>query len=353
MYGKSVLVLALMPLAAAQDGGPEAVFHAGINEVEVPVVVRDGRGGTVAGLSRSDFRVYDNGKLQVISRFSAVDAASRGAGAPRFSAYLLGDVWIHPNELARARDAVMGHMEALARPEDRAALFCVSGRRAVDFTDDAAKLREALAALKVPAELPFAPPPRPRLSPYASPEDARSYRREIQQALDAAAEALRALARQSLDGLRRAIYEASLMPGERQVIVLSSGFPVGYMGGGRVNIGLADYEDEIIRQAIRLRVTVSCVDLLGVRPGLPVGAAESGKDVLVELARGTGGTFIGHNDLVKGLRQASAPEHSYLLAFSPQDLKRDGSLHKLKVSVRGHGGANVEARLGYVAPKVR
>ena len=53
------------------------------------------------------------------------------------------------------------------------------------------------------------------------------------------------------------------------------------------------------------------------------------------LAQETGGTFFrDSNDLIAGLRLlGSTPEVSYLLGFSPQDVKLDGSYHKLNVTV--------------------
>ncbi len=60
-------------------------------------------------------------------------------------------------------------------------------------------------------------------------------------------------------------------------------------------------------------------------------------DVLSELAYATGGTFVQNsNDFEGGLRRlATPPEYSYLLAFSPQNLKFDGRFHNLKVTVKG------------------
>ena len=45
------------------------------------------------------------------------------------------------------------------------------------------------------------------------------------------------------------------------------------------------------------------------------------------------------------------PEYSYLLAFSPQNLKFDGHFHNLKVTVKGPQKLNIQSRKGYYAPK--
>jgi len=52
-----------------------------------------------------------------------------------------------------------------------------------------------------------------------------------------------------------------------------------------------------------------------------------------------------------GLSQvASAPEAYYYLAFSPQNLKYDGRLHTLKVTLPSNPKYTVQARRGYYAP---
>jgi hypothetical protein len=66
----------------------------------------------------------------------------------------------------------------------------------------------------------------------------------------------------------------------------------------------------------------------------------------------TGGIFVHNtNDYDGGFRRAGAlPEISYLLAFSPQNLKYDGKLHKLKVELVNAKDLSVQARNGYFAP---
>jgi hypothetical protein len=76
-------------------------------------------------------------------------------------------------------------------------------------------------------------------------------------------------------------------------------------------------------------------------------------EILAQLAEGTGGTnFRNRNDLDQGMRQAvAAPAISYLLAFSPQNLKIDGRYHTLKVALTGKRPYSVQARRGYYAPR--
>jgi VWFA-related protein len=75
------------------------------------------------------------------------------------------------------------------------------------------------------------------------------------------------------------------------------------------------------------------------------------EDVMSELADGTGGTFFHNsNDLESGLKSlAQGPEYMYLLEFSPEKFKPDGSYHRLKVRL-DQSGFKVQARQGYFAP---
>ena len=80
--------------------------------------------------------------------------------------------------------------------------------------------------------------------------------------------------------------------------------------------------------------------------------AYADEGVMQELADGTGGTFFHNdNDLKAGLdRLAARPEIIYVLGFSPQNLKPDGSYHPLKVTVRNVSSPTLQARRGYWAP---
>ena len=76
-------------------------------------------------------------------------------------------------------------------------------------------------------------------------------------------------------------------------------------------------------------------------------------DLMAELASGTGGTlFENSNGFDEGFRRiAAAPEYLYLLGFSPQNLKSDGSFHALKVTLKNAPNVTSSARHGYYAPK--
>jgi hypothetical protein len=74
---------------------------------------------------------------------------------------------------------------------------------------------------------------------------------------------------------------------------------------------------------------------------------------MAELAYGTGGSFFqNNNDLLAGFRKLTAtPEAIYILYFSPQNLKLDGSFHSVKIKLTGERRLELQARRGYFAPK--
>src|SRR3984957_21072397 len=104
----------------------QATFRSRVDLVMVPVVIRDGHGKPVPGLKKEDFQLFDRGKPQTISRFSAEKAGGQsikfsedadGVAKPskeaesvipqRFIAYLFDDVHAKFGDLAFARQAAL------------------------------------------------------------------------------------------------------------------------------------------------------------------------------------------------------------------------------------------------------
>ena len=164
--------------------------------------------------------------------------------------------------------------------------------------------------------------------------------------------------------IKELIRRMAAMPGQRSIILVSNGF-----------VTLAEHSSdktEIMDRAIRASVLINSLDARGLYTDTPditrqgtnfrtdmvltqmereTNRAQS--DVLAELAAGTGATFFQNsNDLDAGFaRLVSAPEYYYLLAFSPQNLKMDGSFHALKVTLKSVKDVSANARTGYYAPK--
>jgi VWFA-related protein len=322
-------------------------FRAGVNLVMVPVVVRNNQGHAIGTLSKESFQLFDKGKPQAISRFTVERigapvvpestasaphpaATAEGNRTPvivpdRFVAYLFDDVHLDSASLARVREAADRHMTTLL-PTDRAAVYAMSGEVGLDFTDDRTKLHDAL--LRV----------RPGIMVRAG-------------ALSNAE--LRTFA--SFDNLKQVIRRMAVAPGQRTIMFISPGF----------NTMAPEYLQEltdVLERAIKANVIISALDARGLYTdpafnvtgrGGTLSGAIARADILAELASGTGGTFFQNsNDMDEGFRRlAAAPEYVYVLGFSPQNLKLDGSFHSLKVTVKNEGSVNIQARHGYYAPR--
>jgi hypothetical protein len=200
---------------------------------------------------------------------------------------------------------------------------------------------------------------------------AASSKQQAQQMVMSAASRVLSISEQgtriTLGVLKNVVRRMAAMPGQRLVVLISPGFLT-------LNSESLDSKTDILDRAARENVVISSLDARGLytdptfdasRPasytsqGMIVKSqydrqsASVQADVLAELADGTGGTFFqNNNDLFAGLnRVAAAPDFVYLLGFSPQSLKSDGTFHKLKVTLVNDRGLSVQARRGYYSPK--
>jgi VWFA-related protein len=387
-------------------------FKVKVNLVLVRVVVRDGKGNAVGNLRQEDFELFDGRKPQVIKQFVMEQLGSKVAEthptpekaeedsgslpapiAPEhYVAYVFDDVHLAFGDLARVRDAAGRHLTTLT-PAERAAIFTTSGLGNLDFTDEHDKLEQAIRHI--------VPHPISRTGEADCPDVTYYMADLIQHKHDptalsvAAADALncefqnnpqyagaaaqlaestaaRVLSqgehesRVSLSVLKDVIGRVSVMPGQRTVLLLSPGFLTPEM----------EYEyNELIERALRAQVIISALDARGLYTVDPLGdirnhnplsantandkllyataSAQAEDYIMSDLANGTGGAFFrNNNDLDEGFRRvAAAPEYSYVLGFSPQNLKLDGRFHDLKVTVKNPPKLTILARRGYYAPK--
>ena len=391
-------------------------FKVNVRLVLVRVVARDPKGHAVGNLHKEDFQLFDKGKPQLISQFSVeqpgaqVALASKssepiGGEAPaekgrvpdipeRFIAFVFDDVHLKFGDLAQVRAAADRHLATLL-PTDRVAIFSTSGQTMLDFTDDRARLHATLLRLQ----------PRPTTSTgitgcpdvnyflgdlienkhdiqatdmatqdalYCRFDGNQSFLHQAQQAAKTAASMAviegETESRLALGVLKDIVRRTALMPGQRNVVLVSPGF---------LTPQLESEYMELIDRAVRSQVIINALDARGLYTIVPGGdvsrfssgnvgaqfiglkvqyqsasaAAES--DVMAVLADGTGGTFFqNNNDLDEGLRRVStAPEYYYVLGFTPQNLKLDGNFHGLKVTVKSPEKLSLQSRRGYFAPK--
>ncbi len=399
----ALLLCAPLIQAANPQDAPEvtsheapATFTSRVNLVSVPVVVRDSKGHAVGNLRQEDFKLFDKGRQQVIVKFAvqanAVSPARQpisnqptvSATAPtatvqpllpdHYIAYIFDDIHTDFGALARTRIAAEQHLASLS-PASRAAVFTTSGRVFLDFTDDRDKLREALNRI-TPGPSALAPTSANlELGRQdACPPDINLYRAdralnaldpvELQAAETAAVACYgrdpspptmgRMAAQQvleagildtktNLSSLENLVHRLAAMPGNRSIVLISSGF--------FVTSQLRQDESALMDSAIHANVTLNALDARGLfTQNTPQNLALG--DTMRELADGTGGKFFENdNGFKQGLDQlATPPEFTYVLGFSPQNLKLDGSYHGLKVSLVNAKGLDIQARRGYWAP---
>jgi VWFA-related protein len=394
------------PVAETTTKEEPATFKTRVNLVLVPVVVRDKQGQAIGSLKQEDFQLFDKGKPQVITRFTiertspAPDKKSAKAMPPsnekevelpeRFIAYVFDDIHLNFGDLARVRDAAWKHISESMRPVDRGAIYSTSGQTIEEFTDDKDKLHEALMRL-VPRPIGgHGVADCPDVSYYmadmiqnhndpialqgAIAETMACAHLDATMASAAESMARAAVSRQisvgdqetrvSLGVLRDIVRRMGSLPAQRTILLVSPGF---------ITPQLEQEKTDVMDRAIRANVTINTLDARGlwVDPTFDVSRtyssatasrvlaqyerenASRNADVLAELSLGTGGSFFqNNNDLAQGFRKiAAVPEYLYLLGFSPQNLKLDGSFHSLKLTLRNPTGLMANARKGYYAPR--
>jgi VWFA-related protein len=322
------------------------------------------------------------------------EAAPVTAALPqRFVALVFDDTDMLMQDAVNVRAASTRLFDSLA-PSDRVGMYTTSGQLAQEFTSDHAKLKESLLGI--------VPRPLATIQGFHDCPDINYYEADQivnyhnSQALSVAtqdailcafdgdntqqaaaqsmaqsqADRVASMGDQQTDYVYRHLEDTmrrlAAMPGQRVMVLVSPGFIV--------TTNTREGRD-LIDRANRSNIVINTIDarglytpdLLGdisdpaVDTGSTVGYKSSYRlqaqfaqsDILGQLADGTGGTFFqNRNDIDQGLRHAvAAPPLSYLLGFSPQNLKVDGRYHTLKVTLASKQKFTVQARHGYYAPR--
>ena len=412
--------MSILAAAGLAQNAPEvsatpatAIFRSSTNLVQVPVVVRDKDGHTVGTLKAEDFRLSDNGKPQIISKFSvekfetregmskALAAKQGPVDAPassiqvtplpdRFVAYLFDDVHMSLGDLVHTREAAKRQIAALnlAQSRQRIGIFTTSGKQMLGFTADLDRIHKTMLAITpghgsgqsqmtvgicpetsfYMGDLVFNQHDSTARQLLVAEGIAKCQYKSVplaEQMADAAARAAvfagDSETENSLNGVRTLISRMAAMPGKRNIVLISPGYLV-----------LSDRRPEaakLIDNAAASNVVISGLDARGVYTDGIFNAENSAPpnpvktryvhmeqlvqtDAMEDLIGGTGGTFYhGSNDYDAGFeRVASPPEYVYMLAFSPAELRKDDkSAHSLKVKLTNPKGFTVQARAAYFA----
>lgn len=389
------------------------MFKTRVNLVMVPVVVRDSKGKTVPGLTKADFQLFDKGKPQTITRFSmekagaqtikfAEDAEGVGSSAAskaaqaeapqRFIALLFDDIHASFGDLALARKAAINYVITQLSPTDRAGIFTTSGVGDEDFTGEKDVLIQALNHLQPRPIVMHPVNDCPHLNFYMA--DMIVNKNDVSALQAATAEVIvcqnltgpaaasapeyaRGAAQMvmssgeqethvSYEVLKDLLRRMSATPGQRIVVLASPGF--------WTDDSMRPEETDVMDRAIRNNITINAIDIRGLYTDPTFDASQrinsiasmhtisqyqrwsmqAEGDTLAELAHATGGKFFhDNNSMDEGFRTtATAPDTYYILGFSPQNLRLDGSFHALKVSLaKTTPKYDLQARHGYYSPK--
>jgi VWFA-related protein len=302
------------------------------------------------------------------------------------------DVHFSMEDATFVRDSAARFFGSLA-PSDRVSMNTTSGQFRQEFTDDREALKKALFGI-IPRPLGDAGfHDCPDVGYYqadliVNKSDAQALAVATEEAVQcafngdermaaqaqgvASAVAFRALAAGDASSqyayrhLEDIVRRLSSMPGQRVLVFISPGF---------LQTTIQSEASELVDRATRANIVINTIDARGLyvpdvmgdisspaqdsfrtaghKTSYRVAAQSAQDDVMAQLADGTGGMFFhNRNDVDEAMRQAGgAPAFSYLLGFSPQNLKIDGRYHTLKVSLTNKEKFKIQARHGYFAPR--
>lgn len=172
----------------------------------------------------------------------------------------------------------------------------------------------------------------------------------------------------TLGAIANTLARLSAMPGDRMLLFSSAGF---------LSEGMEHDVDELIAAAVRSGIVMNALDAKGLyveTPGRPIDEPstaptallsavlnfeavtklekmQAGEAAMENFAMATGGLlFRNNNDLDYGFYELGVvPAYSYILSFSADDARPDGSFHSLNVKV-DRPESQLEYRPGYYAP---
>jgi VWFA-related protein len=418
---RAVFALVLVALAAlpATLGGqtpqptpspaePLPIFGAQVEQVLVDTVVVDKKGVPVTGLTRDDFVLKEDGDVQDLSSFKAIDlpAADPSAAPPpkpavstndssearnaRSFVIIFDDVHLTPFQARRARPAIVEFLKSGVREGDRVTVVAAGGgawwsSRMLAGRDEMLRLVGRLDGRLIPDSSPerMTDFEAMRIHTFSDPQVEERVRRRFESRGVAprtqddiarpggdplvrgrAAEIyFQAVARNriTLEVLERVIRSMEPVQGRKSVILVSQGFIY--------DPNLVEFRD-VVQVARRSNVAIYFLDTRGLG-GLPdfasaeFGPAIDTRDIGAaftetyeaaagseSLAADSGGFTVGNtNDLARGVRRIADESRSYyLLGYQPTNARRDGRFRKIEVKLKNGRGLTVRARKGYYAP---
>lgn len=357
----------------------------------VQVHVTDKDGNPVTDLTKDEFILYDNGKLQTITDFEKhLQAIPEKPIEPEKKVVeMIDETKLPPSPdissrmnrkfilffatggLARSKKAARHFIDTQIQPTDEVGVMSYSWITGLElheyFTSDMEKVKEAIKNIKGPQGPGF------RGSggiPQSAASDAKGttvrnqgpgneagggQNRETQQQYSLTikqlssgqsatwsspeTENLNFLAETFVDGLKELAQSMRSIPGIKNVIFFSSGIPRSFLYGEWQT--LRENYEEMGREFAAANSPVHAVSMIGPAPDQTL-------EMLAEL---TGGQFFHHVDYYENIAEQiqSVTSNYYVLGYYI-DEERDGKYHDIKVEVK-RKGCEVLGQKGYFNPK--
>jgi len=353
----------------ANADGQVPTFRSESRMVLIDVLVTDRHGNPVLGLKPQDFTLTDDGTRQSLSGFEEHQKATPNNRPPLFVPDKNAVTnWIAPPatgavniivfdtlnttvvDKMRARQQMLKCLSTLP-PGQQVALFTLgtSLRMVQDFTTNSGVLIAAARKISTgPAPL--------------SPTGQNTFfADDLSSSSQTETETMDLRVAYTLDALRDLARATASLPGRKNVIWLTTGFPIKMDEPNRrlaeaQLIRERDYSDQIRKAAAMLasmQIALYPVDVNGLLADAARGPTREAllnqRDTLVALAEETGGrAYYDRNDLDEEIaRVLTTDSNYYTLAYSPR-IKWDGSYHKVNVKMVAKD-VEVTYRRGYYA----
>lgn len=409
LFAAPFVLAASLAVSAQQPDAPRQSFRAGVDLVVVDVIVRDGNGDLVRGLTADDFEIREDGRVQTIVSFDfeeitsaplpavvapllradvqpppatqtnrdvspqiepapqagVPEALSRQDLAGRRLVVLLFDVSsMQPEDTEEAARSALTYVDEQMTGADLVAVATVGSALDVlsDFTDDREQLRVALSALVSTGELAQA---------EAQAETAETDEDSLED------ESGGAVATSEYDLFNNDVRLRAIRTLAENLQFIEQKKAIVYFTAGMRRSG-GDNQVELrsaVNAAVRANVALYPVDVRGLQAVVPGGDAsrQSGRgrslfsgrgmarqfdqlfasqETLSTLADDTGGrAFTDSNDFGEAFAQVQRDLSSYyLIGYQRPDQTRDGRYRRITVRLK-QPGLQIEHRVGYYADR--
>ena len=388
------LVVAQTPVPPTPAPGSEQPIRVTTRLIQLNVVAQDRHGNPVTDLTKDDFVLKDAGKDQKISVFSLERSDAPSSGS--VGGHVVAGQTLPPNTFTNRVEHKAGavtvilfdilntkltdYIQAKAQlvkyikqmqPDDQVALYVLgrSLKLVHDFSRSPEALIKAVNGDKINSIN--------TVAADSDPADSDTGNDDLDAAIDRANQQLSdylnvSRAQQTLESLQLVAQHVSHIPGRKNLVWISGGFPFS-MNQDTMNIDnprdSRDFNEETQKMARFLNdanLAIYAIDARGLFQSAIPDASQRGKvntrsappppkidhqyETFDIVAERTGGkAFHNTNDITGAIRKAVEDARvTYTIGFYPQDAKWDGQFHKLTLHCT-RSGVNIRYRPGYFA----